>query len=160
MRASVETERLRLRRCVEDDLDVYCRRIYADADVMRTLPGGQPVPLDEARPRARNYLIDHWERHGFGPWLVERLDNRRIIGHCGLRYWPNTEDVEVLYGFEPASRDTHPLYAFDESAGDLHLEALLSFDDGRLARIERVLQATGKSRTSGADDIEYLESFI
>jgi len=45
MRTSVDTERLTLRRASENDLDVYCERIYGDPDVMRMLPGRAPLPM-------------------------------------------------------------------------------------------------------------------
>jgi ribosomal-protein-alanine N-acetyltransferase len=52
-------------------------------------------------PRAHANLIDHWSEHGFGPWLVIEKAGQRVIGHCGLRYWPDSTDVEVLYALEP-----------------------------------------------------------
>jgi len=55
----------------------------------------------------------------------------------------------IVYGFEPATRDAHPLVYWDDGrGGDLHLEADLRLDSGEEQRVERVLQATGKSRTA------------
>jgi ribosomal-protein-alanine N-acetyltransferase len=45
-------------------------------------------------------MIEHWDRHGFGPWAVIHKDDGLLIGHCGLRYWPQTTDVEVLYALD------------------------------------------------------------
>ena len=55
----------------------------------------------------------------------------------------------LLYGFDPATRDTHPLVDHrPESPSDLHLEAELVLDGGETLRVERILQATGKTRTA------------
>lgn len=94
---TVETARLILRRLVPADLDDYYRRVFADAEVMRTLPPAAPLARAEFDARAPRMMIDHWEQHGFGPWVVVHKADRQVIGHCGLRYWPDTPDVEVLY---------------------------------------------------------------
>lgn len=100
MQTRIETTRLTLRRAAEADLASYCQRIYGDPEVMRTLPGGKALAMVEARSRASANLIDHWEQHGFGPWLLVAKQNERLLGHCGLRYWPETQDVEILYAIE------------------------------------------------------------
>ncbi len=103
LRARVETKRLVLRKADASDLELYCRRIYADPRVMGTLPGRRVLPLADALPRARANLIEHWDQHGFGPWLVSSRHDDRLLGHCGLRRWPHSVDVEVLYAIEPSS---------------------------------------------------------
>ena len=101
----LETERLRLRRLEQTDLDVHYKRVFADPDVMRTLRGGVPLTRSEFEGRARKSFFDHWERHGFGPWVVERKSDARLIGHCGLRYWPASTDVELFYAIERPAWD-------------------------------------------------------
>jgi len=66
----LETERLVLRRVRRADLDRYCKTILDDAAVMKRLPGTRAIPLEKAKPGAWSFLHDHWEYHGFGPWLV------------------------------------------------------------------------------------------
>jgi [ribosomal protein S5]-alanine N-acetyltransferase len=97
----LETERLVLRRLTLADLDLYCTTILGDAAVMRMLPGTKAIPLESARPRAWSFLCEHWDQHGFGPWLVFAKQSGQLLGHCGLKYWPASEDVEVLYALTP-----------------------------------------------------------
>ena len=38
--------------------------------------------------------LDHWHRKGFGMWLLERRENRAIVGGCGIAHpddWPSHE---------------------------------------------------------------------
>jgi len=103
MPAEVGTPGLILRRATESDLALYCERIYQDPRVMRMLPGRQALTANAALPRAGANLIEHWDLHGFGPWVVIDRAGQRLIGHCGLRYWPESTDVEVLYALEPGA---------------------------------------------------------
>jgi ribosomal-protein-alanine N-acetyltransferase len=95
--ASVETARLLLRRLQPSDMDAYYQCIYADPDVMRTLPPQGPITRAAFDTRAPMVMVQHWEQHGFGPWVVIHQADQQLIGHCGLRYWPDSSDVEVLY---------------------------------------------------------------
>jgi len=127
----IETKRLILRRATEADLEAYCQRIYCDPEVMRTLPGGKALAMVEACPRASTNLIDYWEQHGFGPWLLVAKQNERLLGHCGLRYWPETQDVEVLYALErPAWGQGYATEAAEASLatgfGQLELERIIA----------------------------------
>ena len=97
--ATIETARLMLRRLQAADMDTYYERIYADPDVMRTLPAQRPISREEFDTRIPTFMIDHWTQHGFGPWAVIYKDNNQFLGHCGLRYWPDSTDVEVFYAF-------------------------------------------------------------
>lgn len=95
--ATVATERLYLRRLREPDRNAYYQRIYADPAVMKALPAGKPIPREDFEARATALMIDHWQDHGFGPWVVEHKADGALIGHCGLKYWPDSPDVEVFY---------------------------------------------------------------
>ena len=94
---TVTTARLYLRRLQAADLDEYYQRIYADPDVMRTLPPFGPISRAEFDTRVPTFMVEHWAVHGFGPWAVIYKPDHQFIGHCGLRYWPGSSDVEVLY---------------------------------------------------------------
>jgi ribosomal-protein-alanine N-acetyltransferase len=95
--AAVETARLYLRRLQATDLDDYYQRIYADPDVMRTLLSRAPISREEFDTRIPSIMVEHWTTHGFGPWAVIHKPDNQLIGHCGLRYWPDSSQVEVLY---------------------------------------------------------------
>lgn len=94
---AMETERLYLRRFEDADRDAYYERIYADPEVMKTLPAGKPIAREDFEVRVTGLMVDHWREHGFGPWAVVHKADEIFIGHCGLKYWPDSTDVEVFY---------------------------------------------------------------
>lgn len=92
----VDTARLTLRPLAPDDAEPYYRAVFSDADVMRYLPGGAPLPMERVlmmldRVRA------HWGTHGFGLWAVTTREDHKLIGHCGLQRLPDGPDVELAY---------------------------------------------------------------
>ena len=97
---AIETARLCLRRLQASDLDVYYQRIYADPDVMKTLPAGAPIPRDDFERRVSMTMVHHWAQHGFGPWVMIHKADQVVLGHCGLRYWPESTEVEVFYALD------------------------------------------------------------
>jgi len=99
---TIETQRLVLRRLQPNDTDVYYARIYADPDVMGTLPGKKPIAREAFDVRIPMFMTQHWDEHGFGPWAVLRKVDNEFIGHCGLKYWPGSTDVEVFYALGKA----------------------------------------------------------
>jgi RimJ/RimL family protein N-acetyltransferase len=94
---TVETERLYLRRLQDTDRDAYYQGIYADPEVMQTLPAGKPISREAFEGRITGLMVDHWQAHGFGPWVVVHKADQTLIGHCGLKYWPDSLEVEVFY---------------------------------------------------------------
>ncbi|MCW5882339.1 MAG: GNAT family N-acetyltransferase [Anaerolineae bacterium] len=100
---TIETPRLILRRLTPADMDAYYEAVFADPDVMRYLAARRPLPRDAFEARIPAMLMDHWEQHGFGPWVVIRKTDDRLIGHAGLRYWPDSTEVEVLYALTPST---------------------------------------------------------
>jgi RimJ/RimL family protein N-acetyltransferase len=98
----VRTERLLLRALQPEDVDTYHQRLFADPEVMRFLPGGEPLPrerLDGVVERGR----DHWARHGYGVWVVCSAADGQILGQCGLRYVEEVDDTEILYAYARSS---------------------------------------------------------
>lgn len=93
---TLETERLRLRPFTLDDVDAYYAGVSSDADVMRYLPGGKPRLRSDSQ-WVISYFMRHAELHGFGVWAVEDKASGGLIGHAGLEYIPNADDVEIAY---------------------------------------------------------------
>ena len=102
---TLETERLRLRRFMPDDLEAYHAAIAADADVMRYLPGGIPRPIEQTRETIRQFERC-WQARGYGGFAVIHKAADQIIGQAGL--WPapmsdgSAPEVEVFYALAKA----------------------------------------------------------
>lgn len=49
--------------------------------------------------------LQHWDRFGFGPWMVREIGSLEPIGRALLRHFPidGVDDVEVGYAYYPAS---------------------------------------------------------
>ena len=96
---TLHTERMLLHRPREEDFyDVA--RMFADPAVGATLGG--------VRSRAASRVLfdryaEHWERHGFGLWIMRDLQANTYIGRGGLRFWSmeGREEVEVGYALMP-----------------------------------------------------------
>jgi ribosomal-protein-alanine N-acetyltransferase len=74
------TERLALRRWRKDDREAFAA-LNADARVMEHFPGC--LSSVQSRDRLRR-IEEHFERHGFGLWALERRDVAGAIGFTGL----------------------------------------------------------------------------
>jgi len=85
---------------VPGDLDRLAE-ILTDPDVMRYLPGGTPRTREQSE-RTLDFVVDHWERHGFGWWAVTLKPTGELIGWCGLKRVETTGETEVLYMFTQA----------------------------------------------------------
>lgn len=78
---TLTTERLRLRPWRDDDLEPFAA-LNADPEVMRYFPSTLPRERSDAVARR---VRDHFDRHGYGFWAVERLDvPAPFVGILGL----------------------------------------------------------------------------
>lgn len=95
------TSRLLLRRFAVDDLTAY-QQVMGQDLVGRHLPRGRGLSMDESAA-----LLDTWQRHvaehGYGPWCVTNRSDGQVIGHCGVRYIDDTDEVELLYALQHQS---------------------------------------------------------
>jgi RimJ/RimL family protein N-acetyltransferase len=90
------TDRIRAERLSPDHLAELCA-MHCDPRVMATIGG---VRSDEA---TRNYLavnLNHWERHGYGLWVL-RDEAGRFLGRAGIRHLiiEGEPEIELAYSF-------------------------------------------------------------
>jgi RimJ/RimL family protein N-acetyltransferase len=99
----VLTERLELRRPTEADVDAVLR-IHSDRLACEHNPSDMITVRAEAVSRCRSWMA-HWERHGFGYWVLRRLSSEHVVGFCGVKV-TRLHDAPVLnlfYRLEPAA---------------------------------------------------------
>ena len=98
---ALDTPRLVLRPFTPDDAADHAR-IYAKPQVTRFLARGPFLGAEAARRSrlALGLFIDHWKEHGFGVWAVIDRASGALIGQCGLKYLPESPEVEILYALD------------------------------------------------------------
>ena len=101
----IETERLVLREWRDPDVDAYAR-ICADPQVMRFMHPARALTTAEVAYDALR-LREHWQRHGFGHWVVEERASGRMVGRTGIKRhddWPlDPENTEAGWLYERAA---------------------------------------------------------
>jgi ribosomal-protein-alanine N-acetyltransferase len=96
----IETDRLRLRPLVVDDVDALHRLL--------TEPGVRRYLLDDeviARERTASFVdasIASFEAHGYGLWAIAPKDGAAIFGFCGFWRFHEPPRLELLYGLGEA----------------------------------------------------------
>ncbi len=93
----VQTERLILRHFHLFDAEAM-QQIFGDAEVMRFGPGVQTIKW--IRNWLQEYLVNYYQKWGFGPWAVVDKSRRETIGYCGLVYFPDVAgqpEIEIGY---------------------------------------------------------------
>jgi RimJ/RimL family protein N-acetyltransferase len=95
----VETERLVGERLREEHF-AYQRAMDSDPDVMATLGGVRSE--NESWELLRSGL-DHWERHGFGPWVFHARETGETVGGSALRRVVIEGRDEVELGYRVAA---------------------------------------------------------
>jgi ribosomal-protein-alanine N-acetyltransferase len=88
---TLTTERLTMRLPQAADVDAYAVFYSIPSDLAGKYRG--PRTRDEARLLLEED-IDHWQRKGFGMWLLVRREDGAIVGGCGIAHpddWPSHE---------------------------------------------------------------------
>lgn len=111
----LETPRLRLRKFTLDDA-AFARELVNDAAWLRYIGDRGVRTLDEARAYIGKTLT-HYERHGFGAYVVELKTTGEAIGNCGLFKREGLPGVDI--GFALLERFRGQGYAHEAAAAML-----------------------------------------
>jgi RimJ/RimL family protein N-acetyltransferase len=155
----LQTDRLRLRRWLADDRELFAR-LNADLRVVEFFPG----PLSREESDAMADRIDaHFERHGFGLWAVEVNGVTKFAGFVGLSIprfeAPFTPCVEI--GWRLDADHWNRGYATEGARAALEfgfqflqLDEIVSFTVPANVRSRRVMEKIGMTHSPG-DDFEH-----
>jgi RimJ/RimL family protein N-acetyltransferase len=77
------------------------QRMHDDPLGMAML-GGVRTPAETQAYLERN--VGHWERYGYGVWMLREMGSNAMVGRAVLRHLDldGVDEVEVGYGFYPA----------------------------------------------------------
>ena len=98
----IVTERLIGERPGADDADELCV-LMLHPDVLRTT-------WYDPEPPTRSHIVDklagdieHWDRYGFGPWLLRDRAHGELVGRGGLKHTTATgvDEVEIGWSIHP-----------------------------------------------------------
>ncbi|MFQ3231374.1 GNAT family N-acetyltransferase [Reinekea sp.] len=95
----LETQRLRLREFKATDKEAFAA-LNASPEFSRYFGNGEPIGrLDSWKVMAM--IAGHWQLYGFGFWLVEEIETKKLVGRIGIWHpdgWPGTE---IGWGISP-----------------------------------------------------------
>jgi len=88
-----------MRLFTKEDIEEFYE-IVKKNEVGKWLGLGKGMPFEEAEEYVTK-IIKHWAKYHFGVWAVIDKTSEEIMGHCGLRYMDDTEDIEIIYLLDP-----------------------------------------------------------
>ena len=91
----LRTERCLVREITVQDVDELYE-IYKDKEIVKYMEN-LFEDKEEEREYTRKYIENMYGFYGFGMWIVQRLDNGRIIGRAGLNVRDEYDDLELGY---------------------------------------------------------------
>src|SRR5438132_14428621 len=94
MKVIIETERLIVRECVEDDAEAFFK-LNSDPEVMRFVPDKPLLNVEQARQTLIDHPIADYRRHGFGRGACILKSTGEQIGLAGLKYVDDLGEVDV-----------------------------------------------------------------
>lgn len=91
----IYTERLILRMFdLKNDLEAYAS-ILGQRDVGKWLPKRDAYNYEESE-KMINFFTNQWNENGFGTWVITTKEGT-LLGHMGLNFISDLQEVEVLY---------------------------------------------------------------
>lgn len=153
----LETERLKLRRLLPEDLEsLYA--LYRDPEIRRYFPEGM-LSYEETKEELEYFLNGHPKHPELGLWATILKETGDFIGRCGLLPWTleGRHEVEVAFmldkaywgrGLATEAAESIAAYAF-ETLGLTRLVCLI--DEENLAS-QRVAERIGMTFERAMED--------
>ena len=101
MEVILETDRLLLRKYVEEDAEAFFE-LNSDPKVLRFVPDKQLLNVEQARQILIDHPIADYRKHGFGRGACILKSTGQQIGFAGLKYLEELDEVDVAYRLLPA----------------------------------------------------------
>jgi RimJ/RimL family protein N-acetyltransferase len=146
----LETERLTLRLATLDDTE-FVLRLLNEPSFLKYIGDRGVRTADDARRYIAVRLIDSYERHGFGLWIVERKESPGPIGISGLVKRDALPDPDIGFAFLPEFWSAG--YAYESALavkqhalGVLRLPRLLAVTNPDNAGSIRIVEKLGLTR--------------
>ena len=100
---TVSTARLTIRRPVPADVEAIFR-ITGDPRAYAHNPADAITTPEEATELYARW-DDHWERFGFGYWVVRFHDSEPVLGFCGLKFMMFRDErvLNLFYRLDPTA---------------------------------------------------------
>lgn len=144
-----QTRRLLLRKPAAEDRALYHAH-FSHPEVERWL---RPSPLPPFNAGAIEELVegdqDHWDDHGYGPWVLVERESGAFAGRGGL-HWTVVEEtatIELAWSVEPRLHGqgyaTEMAEAAIERARELRIEELVALVLPANAASRRVAEKVG-----------------
>ncbi|WLR42316.1 GNAT family N-acetyltransferase [Bacillus carboniphilus] len=95
----INTERIYMRKFVQEDINMFSKIVQKD-EVGKWLGLGKGMSYEESTSYI-NRIIEHWEVHNIGVWALISKSTNEMLGHCGLRYIDDSQEIELIYLLDP-----------------------------------------------------------
>ena len=90
-----ETNRIIFRKVEEKDVENLFK-IYNDEKLTKYFVSGVDKSLEKTKVRVQNIKL-HWDKFGFGDFIILHKDNSKVVEYAGLHYKVDDGNVNVSY---------------------------------------------------------------